>query len=146
MTKKRTQDPWMSGADYGRSMPPFTVDLIVSDIERSVAFYRAVLDAHVEYSDVDFAALRVRDLAFTLHAAHAFDGHALYQRLAPSGERGSGVMLRMHGIDPDEAERKALAYESRVVQSTGDRGHGWRDVMLADPDGYVWAVGTLLPE
>lgn len=136
----------MSGAQHGRSMPPFTVDLIVSDIDRAVAFYTNVLDAKLVFADVDFAALRLSDLAFTLHADHTFDHHAIFETLAPSGARGSGSMLRMHGIDPDEAERKARAFGAAVVQSTGDRGHGWRDVMIADPDGYVWAVGQLLPE
>jgi hypothetical protein len=23
------------------------------------------------------------------------------------------------------------------------RGHGWREVMVRDPDGYVWAVGEI---
>jgi len=30
------------------------------------------------------------------------------------------------------------------VQVVGDRGHGWRDVIVAGPDGYTWAVGLPL--
>lgn len=26
--------------------------------------------------------------------------------------------------------------------STMDREHGWREVIVADPDGYHWAVGV----
>ncbi len=146
MTKKRTRDPWMSGAQYGRRMPPFTVDLIVADVARSVRFYADVLGAEIEYADEDFAALRLAGLDFILHADHAYDHHALYGKLAPSGRRGSGAMLRLLGVDPDGVERRARSADAEIVQPVGDRGHAWRDVMVADLDGYVWAVGTLLPE
>ena len=55
-------------------------------------------------------------------------------------------MLRLLGVDPDAVERRAQAFGAAIVQPVGDRGHGWRDVMVADPDGYVWAVGIKLPE
>jgi catechol 2,3-dioxygenase-like lactoylglutathione lyase family enzyme len=145
MTKKRTKEPWMSGAEYGRRMPPFTVDLIVADVARSVRFYTDVLCAETEYADEDFAALRLAGLDFILHADHAYDHHSLYENLAPSGKRGSGAMLRLLGVDPDDVERRARSAGAEIVQPVGDRGHGWRDVIVADPDGYAWAVGILLP-
>jgi hypothetical protein len=27
----------------------------------------------------------------------------------------------------------------------GPKGHGWREVMVEDPDGYLWAVGVPTP-
>ncbi len=45
MTKKRQGEPWMSGADYGRQLPQFCVNLIVRDVPRSISFYSTVLDA-----------------------------------------------------------------------------------------------------
>ncbi len=30
---------------------------------------------------------------------------------------------------------------ARIVQPATTKGHGWREVMVEDPDGYVWAVG-----
>ena len=140
-----TSDPWMSGADYGRRMPPLTFNLIVTDVARSVRFYTEVLGADVEYSDVDFAALRLAGVDFMLHADHTYDQHPLYQRLAAGERRGVGVELRAEGIDPDAVLRRAEAYGSEIVQPVSDRGHAWRDVMVADPDGYVWAVGVKLP-
>jgi catechol 2,3-dioxygenase-like lactoylglutathione lyase family enzyme len=132
---------------YGRAMPRFTVNLIVASIERSLRFYREVLGADVHYADEDFAALRLTGLEFMLHADHAYDAHALYDRLpAPPGRRGAGAELRLLGIDPDEVQRNADAHGAEVVQPVGDRGHGWRDVMVADPDGYVWAVGKVIPD
>ena len=62
------------------------------------------------------------------------------------GLRGTGVELRVMGINPDAAEERAHAFNIKVVQTAKDFPHGWRDVMLEDPDGYVWAVGIPIGE
>lgn len=146
MTKKRIGDPWMSGAEYGRQMPSFTVNLIVADVTRSLRFYQDVLGAEVHYSDEDFAALRLAGLEFMLHADHTYDGHALYGHLGTTARRGVGAELRLLGIDPDRVQRNAVEHGAEVVQAAEDRGHAWRDVIVADPDGYVWAVGVIIPD
>jgi len=145
MTKKRTGDPWMSAAEYGRGMPAFTVNLIVADVARSLRFYAEVLGAETLYSDEDFAALRLAGLDFMLHADHTYDHHPLYGRLSEGRTRGAGAELRLLGIDPDRVQKRALSFGAEVLQPAGDRGHAWRDVIVADPDGYTWAVGVLLP-
>ncbi len=142
MTKKRTAEPWMAADDYGRGMPRFTVNLLVRELERSVAFYTGVLGARAHYSDPDFAALEVAGVAFMLHADHAYDQHPLAPRLAASGPRGTGAELRLFGVDPDEIEARARAASATLVQPATDKPHGWREVMVADPDGYVWAIGV----
>jgi len=76
-----------------------------------------------------------------LHADHAYDHHPYSARLGASGLRGTGVELRVMGIDPDVAESRARAAGALVLQPARDFPHGWRDVMLEDPEGYVWAVG-----
>lgn len=50
----------------------------------------------------------------------------------------------MLGIDPDAAETRARAANAKVVQPARDFPHGWREVMLEDPEGYVWAVGVAI--
>jgi catechol 2,3-dioxygenase-like lactoylglutathione lyase family enzyme len=135
----------MPGGEYGRNMPAFTVNLIVADVARSLRFYTDVLVAETLYSDEDFAALRLAGLDFMLHADHTYDHHALYGRLSGAGPRGAGAELRLLGIDPDAVQQRAEAFGAEVLQPAGDRGHGWRDVIVADPDGYAWAVGVLLP-
>jgi len=132
----------MPADDYGRSLPKFTVNLLVREVARSLPFYRDVLGATVRYADEDFAALELRGTEFMLHADHAYDAHPLYARLGQPGPRGSGVELRAMGIDPDQAERRAREAGARVLQPAQDFPHGWRDAMLEDPDGYVWAVGV----
>ena len=142
MAKKRQGDPWMPSVDYGRRLPPFTLNLIVSDVARSVAFYRDVLGASIEYSDPDFAALRLLKVDFMLHADHTYEDHPWHPRLTNNEQRGLGAEIRLYGTSPDEIEARARRESATIVQAAADKGHGWREVMVADPDGYVWAVGT----
>ncbi len=140
--KKRIGDPWMPGADYGRQMPSFTVNLLVRDVDRSLAFYRSVLAATVHYSDPDFTAIRVAGLELMLHADHTYEGHPWHDRLTGNEPRGLGAELRLLGIDPDAVEARARASGATIIMPATTKGHGWREVWVQDPDGYLWAVGV----
>lgn len=144
MTRKRTGEPWMAAEEYGRSLPRFTVNLIVAEVARSVAFYRDVLGACVHYADEDFAALEAAGVQFCVHADHTYDTHPWHARLLRGERRGLGAELRLFGIDPDAAETRARAAGVEILQPAMDRPHGWRDTIVADPDGYTWAVGVPL--
>jgi uncharacterized glyoxalase superfamily protein PhnB len=146
MTTKRTSDPWMSAGDYGRSLPSFTVNLLVRNLARSVDFYSDVLGATVIYSDPDFAALRLAGLEFMLHADHTYDKHPWSQALGGPASRGLGAELRLFGLNPDEVEARARKKSARILQPAQDKPHGWRDTIVCDPDGYAWAVGVPLPK
>jgi catechol 2,3-dioxygenase-like lactoylglutathione lyase family enzyme len=141
--KKRTGEPWIPAPEYGASLPTLCVNLIVRDIERSLAFYRTVLGAVVHYSDPDFAAIDLLGAALMLHADHAYDANPWASRLADGESRGLGAELRLLGVDPDEVEARANAVGA-LFKPVSVRGHGWREVMVEDPDGYVWAVGSLV--
>lgn len=142
MTKTRMGDGWMPADQYGRALPKFSVNLLVRDVQKSLPFYRDVLGATVRYADDDFAALRLLGLDLMLHADHTYDHHPSFVRLQAPGPRGTGAELRVFGLDPDAAERRAKTAGSKIIQPSTDFPHGWRDVMLEDPDGYVWAVGV----
>ncbi len=141
MAMKRTQEPWMAADEFGRGLPEFTVNLLVTDVARSVAFYRDVFGAAVHHSDVDFAALRVGRLEFMVHADHTYDHHPWHARLVGGERRGLGAELRLFHVDPDDVERRAAARGAKILQALQDKPHGWRDVIVEDPDGYAWAVG-----
>jgi catechol 2,3-dioxygenase-like lactoylglutathione lyase family enzyme len=142
--KKHSGETWMPGDAYGRSLPVFTINLIVSSVARSVAFYRDVLGVTVVYFNEDFAALRLSGVDFMLHADHTYDHHAWHAPLLEGARRGLGAELRAFGIDPDAVERRAREAGAAIVQAASDKPHGWREVMVSDPDGYVWAVGTAI--
>jgi catechol 2,3-dioxygenase-like lactoylglutathione lyase family enzyme len=140
--KKRTQDPWMPGERYGRSLPAFMANLLVRDVARSVTFYMDVLGFTVHYFDPDFAALELGTTALMLHADHTYDKHPWHGPLTKGERRGLGAELRLFGVDPDGVEARARVAELTVVQPATAKGHGWREVMVEDPDGYLWAVGV----
>ena len=144
MTTKRTGTPWLTPAEYGRSLTGLSVNLIVRDIARSLPFYRDVLGLTVQYADADFAALQLADAKVQLHADHTYDHQPWAPRLADPGKRGLGAEIRIMGIDPDAVEQRAVALGVTVLTASKDWPHGWRDVVLEDPDGYTFAVGTAL--
>lgn len=132
----------MSADDYGRGLPAFTVNLIVSDLAQSIRFYASVLGAAVVYSDADFSALRVGNLDFILHADHAYDHHPWHVELTSGVRRGLGAELRLFHVAPDEIEKRAKDFGAKILQTVQVKPHGWRDLIVADPDGYAWAIGT----
>ncbi|HEX6487946.1 MAG TPA: VOC family protein [Candidatus Dormibacteraeota bacterium] len=146
MTKLRTGEPWMPAAAYGRTLRGLSLNLIVRDLAKSLPFYDEVLGLTVLYSDVDFAALSGPDGSnLMLHADHTYDGMPWAGRLADDQRRGLGAEIRLLGLDPDAAERRAREHGATVVLPTQDYAHGWRACFLEDPDGYVFAVGLPTP-
>ena len=141
MTKTRTGDAFMPADDYGRALPKFSVNLLVRSVEESLPFYRDILGATVRYADGDFAALALLSIDFMLHADHTYDHHPLYERLQGAGPRGTGAELRVLGVDPDTLEARAKAAGVTILRPAQDFPHGWREITLVDPDGYIWAVG-----
>lgn len=141
MTQTRTGDSFMHADEYGRALAKFSVNLLVRSVKKSLLFYRDVLGVTVRYSDSDFAALSLLGTDFMLHADHAYDHHPLYPLLQAARERGVGAELRFLGADPDEVEQRAKRAGATIVQPTKDFAHGWREVTLLDPDGYIWTVG-----
>ncbi len=143
--KLRQGNPWMPGYRYAALLPPLSLNLLVAEVERSVRFYQAVFAAEVHYYDIDFAALRVGPAEVMLHADHTHDGHPWHPALKAGQPRGLGLQLRLLGVDPDEIERRARAAGAELVAAAADKGHGWREALVRDPDGYEWAVGVLIP-
>ena len=94
----------MSGADYGRSLSGFGINLLGREIAPAVAFHRAVLNANVVYEDPDFAVPRHGTSAMMLHSDHTYDHHPIRTRLGD--KHGNGGELRLHHTDPDAAEAR----------------------------------------
>jgi catechol 2,3-dioxygenase-like lactoylglutathione lyase family enzyme len=134
----------MSAADYGRTLSGLSVNLIVRDVERSVPFYAGVLEMRRLYSDEDFAAFERDGVRVQLHADHSYAQMPWAPRLRDGSPRGLGAEIRILGVDPDAAERRARDQGFTVLVPVRDWPHGWRDCVLEDPDGYTFAVGVPL--
>lgn len=143
--KLRQGKPWMPGFRYSALLTTVSLNLMVTDIEKSVKFYQIVLGAEVHYWDVDFAAMRVSSIEVMLHADHTHTEHEWYDRLASGVERGVGAQIRLLGLDPDVAVERARQAGGQVIAESADKGHGWREAYIRDRDGYEWAVGVLIP-
>ena len=140
--KTRTDAAWIPAPEYGAMLPQFCVNLIVRDIDVSLEFYRQVLHADVHYADKDFAAVRILGAELMLHADHTYEGSSWRGALESGQPRGLGAELRLLGMNPEETAERARA-AGALFKEVAARGHGWREVMVQDPDGYVWAVGVV---
>ena len=58
-----------------------------------------------------------------------------------TGRETNGAELRLFEVDPDALAALAEPAGGTIVADAADKPHGWREAFLADPDGYVWAVG-----
>ena len=128
----------MPADEYGRTLTGFGVNLLVPEIERALRFQTAVLEAEIVYADPDFAVLRGHGAEWMFHADHTYRDHPLYGSLGSELARGVGIELRLHGCDPDAAERRARDLGYTVFAGAMDKPHGLREAYLLDEDGYLW--------
>jgi catechol 2,3-dioxygenase-like lactoylglutathione lyase family enzyme len=132
----------VSADEYGRSLAGLSLNLLVRDIDRSLPFYTDVLGFRDLHHDPDFAALERDGVRLMLHADHTYAAQPWAPRLAEAGKRGFGAEIRILGIAPEAAEKRARDAGYAVVYPTTQWPHGWRDCILEDPDGYTFAVGV----
>lgn len=113
--------------------------LVVSDADRAIAFYAAVLGADprsrfVVGESVVFAALQVGDSVLQLKDADEHDP-------APA-TGGSGVILDILTPDPDALMARALEHGAEVVFDVAEMPYGPRQGRFRDPFGHQWIIGT----
>jgi catechol 2,3-dioxygenase-like lactoylglutathione lyase family enzyme len=137
-------EPCMDAGAYARTLSGLTVNLLVSDLARSIAFAQNVLGAAVVYSDPDFALLRTGSAEWMLHADHTYRDHPLSGSLTGTVARGVGAELRLHTCDPDRAEAAARRHGHTILEPALDKPHGLREAYILDPDGYCWVPGVPL--
>ena len=137
----------MSAPDYGRSLRPgLGLNLLVRDVTGSVRFATEALGATAVYADEDFAVLRLAGTEWMLHADHTYLDNPLIGIVAGAQTRGAGVELRLYGVDPDAAEKRARAGDWTVLAGAIDKPHGQREAILIDDEGYVWIPSVPLAE
>jgi len=112
------------------------VELFVSDVERSVAFYGA-LGFRVAKRWRDWLILERDGVKLTLQGdSHAVAGPHYFTPNIGRRPRGTGVEIVVQVDDVDELHETARAVGLDVVKPIQDRDWGARDFRVADPDGY----------
>jgi catechol 2,3-dioxygenase-like lactoylglutathione lyase family enzyme len=138
MDQEDLAKPRMSGADYGRGLTGFGLNVIVTDLNRSVRFAKQVLGAEVFFRTDVFAAMILSGNHFMFHINDSYRGNALHPTLVSDAARGVGVELRCYEVDPDAAESRARGLDYTILAGSIDKPHGLRECMILDDDGFVW--------
>jgi uncharacterized glyoxalase superfamily protein PhnB len=137
----------VSADAYGRGLRGLGFNLLVRNIPSSVKFCTEVLNSTTFFTDENFAAMRLNGGDFMLHADHTYRGNPLLGIVAGVEGRGAGVELRVYGLDPDGAEKRARDGGWTVLAGAMDKPHGLREAMILDGDGYLWIPSVhLAPE
>src|SRR5436190_1800051 len=110
--------------------------LFVSDLERSICFYRDVVGLPFRFATDDYAEFATEGAKFSLYARRALP--ELIGLDVPGGEAPwpqGEVAFFVEDVDAEHA--RLLAAGVRVLAPPRDRPWGERTLHIADPDGNV---------
>ncbi|MFT5930643.1 MAG: putative glyoxalase superfamily protein PhnB [Oceanospirillaceae bacterium] len=132
------------GATYGRALTGIGFNLLVDDMSRTLSFLTQVLTLEPVYADTDFAIIRHDGMEFMLHSDASYHSNPLLGLLEQGAMRGSGVELRLYGIDPDTAVSQAKHLGHYILQEATDKPHGLREAYILDANGYIWVPSVAI--
>ena len=107
------------------------VELFVSDVSRSVGFYRSVLGFEVDRHEEDYASVRLGSAVLGLAPVTARPG---------SGAPGTGVEIVLEVDDLAAAAARVTAAGHPMADPPQRRPWGLTDFRLYDPDGHYLRV------
>lgn len=123
-----------------------TPNLVVSNVERSVAFYRDILGFTVtttvpEQAPYVFAIVQSGDVEVFLNAPEA--AHAEYP--AHANLKIGGTFTMFMAVDGIAGVYEALADRVTVVMPFEKKWYGVTEFAFTDPDGYVITFAERTP-
>jgi predicted enzyme related to lactoylglutathione lyase len=115
------------------------IEIFVEDVERSAAFYGAVLGFERQHESPGYVAMRRGSAAIGIGLARDLpEQHPLKRR--GSEQAGVGVEIVIEVNDVDAAYKAAVDASWPVHGPVQTRPWGLRDFRLSDPDGYYIRV------
>jgi uncharacterized glyoxalase superfamily protein PhnB len=132
------------GATYGRALTGIGFNLLVDDMSRALNFLKQVLTLEPLYADSDFAIMRHDGMEFMLHSDASYHSNPLLGLLEQGAMRGTGVELRLYGVDPDTAVSQAKNWGHYILQEATDKPHGLREAYILDANGYIWVPSAAI--
>ena len=112
-----------------------SVILFVSDMERSVAFYRDVLGWPLTYQSPERTELADDGMTLALHHASRLSGAAAVQ-----GEIAGRCQLGLWVDDVEAFHRGMVARGTLCIQPPTEDASGAKLAVYADPDGLPFSV------
>lgn len=133
-------------ARFGQSLTGISVNLLCRDVRRQVAFLTGVMGLAAHRVSDDFAIVLHQGVPMQLHADGTFAAHPLHALLPEAGPSGAGIELRLPGVDPDAVCARAAGFPDALVlaPATDKPGHGLREAVILDPEGYAWVPSVPL--
>ena len=130
----------MPADQYGRSLRGLSINLLVRDIPRALAFAREVLGVEPVYSDPDFAVLRHGRRSGCSTPTTPIATIRCTPASRPTTRGASGRRSGCTTPTPTRPKRRPGRGETRSSPKAMDKPHGVREVFILDPDGYLWAI------
>ena len=113
------------------------VFLLVSNLARSVHFYREFLDREPASEDARHARFDLGPLSLTIHE-DLTPAEVLAWKVDPvPGRRGWGVYLTFPTDDLDGSYRRLTAIGGEMLTTPQATSWGTRMCIVKDPDGYL---------
>ena len=117
------------------------LELFVTDMDRTIGFYREVLGFTLLRREPDYASVRQGDVVLGIGpVAKLSDTGGYFTRSRLAGERGLGVEIVLEVDDVRAAYDAVRASGHPVLEPMQDRPWGLTDFRIADPDGYYLRI------
>lgn len=114
--------------------------IVVSDLKRSVAFYRDVLGIPLKYEAEDWAEFATLGTRLALKAG-APPIAAIPEKDSDGVPIAGRVGIAFEVKNLDQVYQDLTARGVRFIQPPTDQAHGGRSATLLDPDGLEIALG-----
>lgn len=119
------------------------ITFFVDDLDRATEFYRDTFGLVVEYVSKDSVVLDCGNLGLNLIVAPRGPDP---MGSSEAGSKSPGARLQIT-IDVDDVDAVCDDLKSRglsLLSGPTDQPGGYRNAILADPDGYVWEIAQQL--
>lgn len=111
--------------------------LIVTDLDRSVSFYREVLDLSVAERRGSRVAFETGQCTLVLEEEFDRETFETYGLYPPGDTPGRGVIVGLRYDDVDEVYERAVAADVEILTEPREADWGETLFLLRDPDGYA---------
>jgi len=115
----------------------FRVFLLVSDLGRSVAFYRELLGRAPTSEDAQHARFDLDRISLTVHQDLTHEEASTWRLDAAPEHRGWGVYLTFATDDLEQAYRRLTELGAEILIPPRTAPWAMRMLIAKDPDGYL---------